>query len=228
LNPHSVYSLTQSFKTFAELIPKINPHLVWTHFAHSEGGLIANTALDLLSQRWDEKTKKFIKGHLVTFTYGAVKPIPMDHVLHANNIYSNHDIALTLGSIYLDTSLDKIKGPTYNSHKAFGGKRYNLTIVDSVTPIQDFIKMKLEMPKVMTLEERLNMSWYERLAQVPDLEGSPHLEYTLSKKALDLANEKAYAIEDHGFVEPTYKSALEKNVIFLKKLYKMHDHKKTP
>ena len=94
LNERAVYSLCQLFKTLADRLPTKNPKMKWAHFAHSEGGLIGNAALTLCSESWLTDTRRFLKNNVMTFTYGAVKPIPNEPVLKAINTYSTKDIAL--------------------------------------------------------------------------------------------------------------------------------------
>ncbi len=218
-NTSAVYSLCQTFYTFAERLTELHPNLIWTHFAHSEGGLIGSVALDLMNKCGNNKITKYLTEHLVTATYGAVKPIPTNHVLRAFNTYSDHDIALTFGQDYLDKSISKIKEKPYKSTKKVDGKTYHLTIVGSTTIAKDPIK--LEVPQVKTLEERLNMSIWEWLAQLENVESSPHLEREMRNAPKKVINGVTYAIDDHGFIEATYKQALKNNVSSLKTMYKM-------
>ena len=218
-NTPAVYSLCQTFYTFAEKLAELNPNLIWTHFAHSEGGLIGHVALDLMHKSGNNNITKYLREHLVTATYGAVKPIPTNHVLRAINTYSDHDIALTFGQNYLDKPLEEIKVKPYKSTKKVDEKTYHLTIVGSTTIPNDPIKFKLEMPPIKTLEERLNMSMWEWLAQLEHVESSRHLEYEMVNTPTKTINGITYAVTDHGFIEATYKDALKSNVTLLKNLY---------
>src|SRR6202022_1661711 len=73
------------FSTLAAKLPAVNKELLWAHFAHSEGGLIAKTALALLTR---ENYFDLFKEHLLLATYGAVLPTPEMHALVAINTYS--------------------------------------------------------------------------------------------------------------------------------------------
>ncbi|MCE5319035.1 MAG: hypothetical protein LLG04_16945 [Parachlamydia sp.] len=130
-NADSVYSLCQMIKTFADRIHKINPNVVWTHFAHSEGALIANAVLSLCNQGWLLDVQQYLKQHFVIATYGPVKPVPVEPVLDVVNTYSKRDIALFFASTYLDKDLDQITEDPYTSTKRHKGKTYKVTIVDS-------------------------------------------------------------------------------------------------
>lgn len=216
LNTSAVYSLCQTMKTIADRFSELGPNLIWTHFAHSEGGLIAHTALDIVTSSRDEKLKKYLREHLVTATFGPVKPVPTNPVLRALNTYSSSDIALTFGQSYLDKSVDQISNFPHTSIKMVDGKTYKVSIVKSTTKRNDPFKFALEPPPVKSLQELLDQSWWEWLARLDDLEGSKQLAYTPA-----LINRTAYAVADHGFIEDTYKKAIATNVGLLKRLYKM-------
>ena len=226
LNEKAVYSFCQMLKTFVDLIPKINPDLVWAHFTHSEGGLIANAVLSLCDQwGWLQDTKKYIKDHLAVATYGAIQPIPDGPVLVAINTYSSKDIALFFGKTYLDKDLDKITRMPYTSTKALSGKTYTITVVESKLPDNPVLKMKLELPPILTVEQRLQMTWFERLGHIPDLESSPYLAYAIDQKIIDTVNNTHHFIDDHGFAEVTYQKTLENNIYDLRKKYIVYDAK---
>ena len=77
----------QFFITLSEKLFKINPSVLWAYIGHSEGGLIAETALTMLSeQRWNS----YLKHNLLIATYGAVLPIPKSYA-KAINTYSSKD-----------------------------------------------------------------------------------------------------------------------------------------
>lgn len=67
----------------------INPQLFWAHVAHSEGGLIAQTALTLLH---NFRLIDYLKTRLFVLTYGAVLPTSKQQAMAINN-YSTGDIA---------------------------------------------------------------------------------------------------------------------------------------
>lgn len=226
MNERSVYSLCQMIKTFADRLPKINPNLIWAHFAHSEGGLIANVALTLCSQSWLKETMKYIKGHLITATYGAVQPIPNESVLTALNTYSSKDVVLLLSKKYLDRDLDKIVQMPYNSTKIYDGKTYSATVVESKLPDSPVLKTLLEPPSAMTVEQRCQMTLVEKLAHTLSLNGSTYLACAFDKTIVDTVNHTNTAINDHFFGEVTYQEVLKKNISDLKRDYGVYDAKR--
>lgn len=224
-NSRAVYSLCQLIKTFADLLPKINPQMVWTHFAHSEGGLIANAVLELCQQAWLRETQKYIKEHLITATYGPVKPIPQEYALESKNTYSNKDIALFFGRQYLDKELDKIENQSYESSKSYQGKTYKVTIINSLTSAEPFLNIKFEQPQILTLEQRLKMSWVEWMAHHHEIEDRSLIGNAINTAIVDKINATAFSITDHGFGEATYQAALLDDIKSFKKDYKVYDAK---
>lgn len=219
-NVNSVYSLCQMMKTFADILPKISPNMVWTHIAHSEGGLIANAVLTLCNNHmWLSDVQKYLKKHLIVATYGAVKPVPLEPILDAINTYSKRDVALFFGSLYVDKALDKITESPYTSTKKFRGYTYRVTVIDSMLSVEPMIN--IEMTTSLTLEQRVNMSWLNWLAYLQDCEDSPMVANAINRGIVDTVNNKAHAIQDHGFVEITYEQILKKNIDDFKKQYKV-------
>lgn len=115
LNAHSVIIFRQLVITLAKILPR---QVLWTHIAHSEGGLIArevltNSAYCLSKQNSSMRDisgnyisaycdiKGFCQRQLITVLYGAVGPVP-NVVLHAINNYSKYDVAMRFASKYLD------------------------------------------------------------------------------------------------------------------------------
>lgn len=86
----SICALQAMIKAVAPKLRSINPHLFWAHIAHSEGGVIAQTALSLLKN--DYNLIDYLRNRLFALTYGAVLPIPKQHAMAINN-YSTGDIA---------------------------------------------------------------------------------------------------------------------------------------
>lgn len=101
LNHLSLIMLRQMIVTFAKRMPLINPKMYWAHFAHSEGGLVANEVLTSSQFSFTSTEKQYFKNHMITATYGAVAPIP-DKVLKATNTYSADDVTMFFASKYLD------------------------------------------------------------------------------------------------------------------------------
>ncbi|MBA2369626.1 MAG: hypothetical protein H0V82_11465 [Candidatus Protochlamydia sp.] len=213
LNKLAVYSLCQMVKSFADLIPTINPNLLWTHFAHSEGGLIANAVLELCEQWWLENTRKYLENHLITVTYGAVKPIAKEYVLDAINTYSKNDIALFFGKHYIDKKLNEISVDNYESIKFYQGKTYRINVMDSTTKNEPVIHI----PERLSFEERLQLSFWEHLGH-QEL-ALPHSYDLISHHINDLA----YQIVDHGFAKSSYQKYFGQDVAYLRKTYKIYN-----
>ena len=219
LNEKAFFSLAGLMITMAEQLPKINPQLIWLHFAHSEGGLIASEVIDSL-ERWRLKdVQKTIKNQLVTSTYGPVKPIARESVLGATNTYSNKDIVLFFGEKFLNKPLDQITDEVYTSRKEVEGKTYDVTVVKSVTVENPLIGLKFQMPPVLSLEARLKLSFLEMLAYQQELADAPVVTYT----TIHFINQKHHAIKDHAFAEISYISALKRNIETLKVPYRVYD-----
>lgn len=215
-NKVAVYSLAQMIKTFADLLPKISPNTLWTHFAHSEGGLIANAVFDICSEWNYRETRDGFKKHMITATYGAVQPIADEHVLAARNTYTKNDIALFFGKNYIDKNIDDIK-PTdegYISRKIYYGKTYQVRVLNSTTEKKPFAYV----PEPLTFEERVQLSFFQNIGyQEMSL---PH-SYVASAS---LVNEIIYQIKDHGFTEDTYKNALKEDVKDFRRDFKIYNH----
>lgn len=102
LNTRSFLPLRQMFATFGDLLSTIRPRLLWTHIAHSEGGLLSKYCLTNTSWGLTTKQKMALKGNLITLLYGAVAPVPDETVKSATNTYSVKDIAFFFAKKYLD------------------------------------------------------------------------------------------------------------------------------
>lgn len=79
------------FRTFAKFLPK-DPNFFWLHIAHSEGTILANSALSNALTPIEEQD--FFRRHLHILTYGAVMPVPLRITKGALNTYSSEDITL--------------------------------------------------------------------------------------------------------------------------------------
>ena len=202
-NALGVYSLCQMFRTFAELIPEMNPNLIWAHFAHSEAGLIANAAFKAC-ERWrfndsQKNIKKNIENHMIAATYGAVKPIADNDVLLAINNYAKNDIALFFGKNYLDIDLDNIVGPVHVSNKIYQGKKYTVKITESVTKRNPWLKLPVEVE-------------------------NGHVQIR-SKFIFDIINNLIYSIEDHDFTNDSYREILKRDIKDFRVKFKIYSCK---
>ncbi len=232
LNQIAVYSLCQMFKTFAYLLPKINPNLLWTHFAHSEAGLIANAVFTLCEESWINlvEARKYIKNNLITATYGAVKPIPDDYVFYAMNTYSKTDVALFFGQNYLDRKYDDrllsqiSEDRPYDSVKNHQGKTYKIRLIESKTKHESYVKMP-DMPEVLTCEQRLSMTWLESIANLHELDDKTRITNLVNKNVSNEVNYFLYSIVDHGFEKDSYQSAFKNNVKYIRDLYGISNSK---
>lgn len=218
-NANAVRCLRQIKITFAELLSKINPSLRWLHLAHSEGSLISSVVHTLLEDWCLTEESQYLKKHLITATYGAVKPIADDFVLHAVNTYSKDDIALILGKTYLDIDLDKIDRFPYTSKKYYNGNHYTITVVNSLTE-KDIPLVKI--PNGLTRDQLNKISFLEWACYNDEMEDCSRLSALLSQKANDIAHSKT----DHGFKEKSYQETLNDNIKDFRRRYKIYDAKK--
>lgn len=216
LNKCAVFSLCKMMKTLADLLPQINPNLFWTHFAHSEAGLIANAALEVCYEEYlFRTTSDYLKDHLITATYGAVKPIPDDYTKHSINTYSKYDIALFFGKDYIDAEIEEMIKSSEPIKKEHKGKTYSIKVVDSkVEPIET-IKMPIKMPETLSMKQSLDLSFFEYVAYREEINAAPWG----TQVCVNLVNDFAHRIKDHSFAEATYKEELLRNANFFKKKF---------
>jgi hypothetical protein len=213
LNRSSVYSLCQTMSMLANVISKLNPNLLWVHFAHSEGGLIANAALEVCQYKLFTNTSEFLKNNLITSTYGAVKPIPDEYTKYSINTYSKNDIALFFGKNYIDSDLDEMIESQEPIKKKYKGYTYSIKVIDSLIERFETVKMPVEMPKRLSPREMMQLSFLEHLAYREEVDNAPWV----TQSCIDLANEFSYNVKDHGFEELTYKEQFVKDAYEFKK-----------
>lgn len=217
-NKSAVFSLCQMMRTLADLLPKINPNLFWAHFAHSEGGLIANAALEVCEDEWFFRdAQKYLKNNLITATYGAVKPIPNDYTKYSINTYSKHDIALFFGKDYIDLDLEEMIKSSKPVKKTYKGKTYTIKVIDSKVEFKEAIKMPVKMPERLSLKETLDLSFFEYVAYREEINAAPWG----TQACINLVNDFAHRIKDHGFEEASYKEELKVNADDFKEEYKI-------
>jgi hypothetical protein len=217
LNRGSVYSLCQTMATLASVVSKLNPNLLWVHFAHSEGSLIANAALEVCTNTFFSNTREYLKNNLITSTYGAVKPIPDEYTKYSINTYSKNDIALFLGKTYIDLNLDEMIESQEPIKKKYKGYTYSILVIKSMIERFETIKMPVEMPKRLSPREMMQLSLLEQLAYREEVDNAPWVTQT----CIDLVNEFSYNIKDHGFEELTYKEQFVKDACKFKIKYKI-------
>lgn len=117
----SIWQARQLFATLSTLLPQVNSSVLWTHVAHSEGGLIAKMALSRLEV--EEKSK--VKKHLICATYGPAAPVPKASAKITYNTYSEKDgVTGHYGRIYLSSQKN------VPEHK----REYNIKFVPSLIP----------------------------------------------------------------------------------------------
>ena len=129
-NNHTILFTRQLFATLAELLPTINPNALWTHIAHSEGGKIASMVVSPSLHALSKEHMSALNKHLITLTYGSVKPVP-NVTLQSINNYSTDDITLYFAKPYLDIEVNKIQKFPYPCEK---DKKCYVTIVKSLVP----------------------------------------------------------------------------------------------
>lgn len=189
-NHRSVFSLAILMKIMvAEIFPK-HPNMKWAHFAHSEGGLIAHTVMDIFKPDIsDPNQRKYIKDNLIIATYGAVRPVYNDLILLAMNTYSDQDIALShFGKDYFDMDIDLIQKRPYTCSKEVQGKKYTVKLVKSKL---DEIITPIRIPK------HNSSSWRPGFRT----KGDDFEELRVQ-----------YPIKDHGFLEISYQTALKGDI----------------
>jgi len=83
----NVYRMRLMLTTFADLIEKINPSLMWLHIIHSEAGAITHRAIKEMSQNH----RRSLKKRMIIAAYGPAIPIPKDFAKIVWNVYSDRD-----------------------------------------------------------------------------------------------------------------------------------------
>ena len=194
MNPNAVVLLRQLIITLAEVLPE---KILWAHIAHSEGGLIANQVLTTEQYKFDQKQTQFIKSRLLTFTYGAVAPVP-NVVFKAVNTYSIDDIAMRFAKNYLDKQPWK-KKKDYPRFQKYAANR------PQEKPIEQF-----------DANLYFDITAYERGYT------SEKNNYTLKIVKSEVDKKEQPRLEkDHGFTKGTYQLALERDMQALKEENKL-------
>lgn len=218
LNANSVMIFRQTLTTFARVISDflkknqlsantITPNFLWTHIAHSEGGLIVHEVLtaknyNLFQQ--DRGIDAFLKNHMIILTYGAVAPVP-NVVYFARNTYSRDDITMFFAKNYLD------KRPRPRSNDD-----------DELKKLAKQMHEHHFFPKSQSAE-----SIYTQLKSGTDkfyIQEYPHHSkkdnYSLTIVESEVPKPKQPKVEgDHAFAGDTYQKALEENIALLRKNY---------
>lgn len=194
----TICSTCELFNALAVKLPHINPHLLWAHFSHSEGGLIAKAILTMLEKR---SSKDYLQKHLLTSTYGGVLPISKQYAKYAVNTYSTADTATW---------------PRVQSYLAdLGTEAENYTIVP-VAPAESAFQSMLKPDK----EQFKKMSPGERCIYIPLLCAAGIGSLVLAQFA------KYYTGGgDHAFQGTTYQTALANNVKTLRKRFTFYNGK---
>ena len=213
LNKSAVFSLCQTFKTFAHLLPKMNPNLLWVHFAHSEGGLIANAALEACEECFFRDTHRYLKENFIGVTYGAVKPIADEYAKSALNTYSKNDIALFFGKDYIDSDIEEMVKKGEPIKKFYKGKTYTIKLIDCKTAFKPCVSMPVSMPERLSPKEFLALSFFERVAYRDEIDAAPWT----TKVCIDFVNDFFHRVKDHGFTEASYTEQLNKDANELKR-----------
>ena len=204
-NVPSIISLRQMFATFGTLLSQIRPRLLWTHIAHSEGGLLANRCLTNPHWGLTRHQKQHVRRHLITLLYGAVASVPDKEVLSATNTYSTKDIAFRYAKPYLD----KFPRPdtTYGDSQIFefaeGIHRLTPNNSGSVDQIAADLKRGRD-----AVYDQLYIKDYPHKSTKND--------HTVT--IVKCISKNLPLIEgDHGFINETYQNALKENLNALRK-----------
>ncbi len=137
-----ISATSQMFGAIVETINKINPELIWLHVAHSEGGLIAERAIENMTY----EQQNLLKQHLYLLTLGSARPVPHDNAFRAINIYSKTDYLARWISgdpsqdpnshIQTIPSASKWWQPSHYFDHAFHGKTYQGALNAQITDIR--------------------------------------------------------------------------------------------
>lgn len=113
------------FTKLATTLTEINPQLLWAHFAHSEGGLITETALTMLQTHI---ISRYFKTQLLVATYGPAFPTPKSYARMVINTYSSRD-AVTYPLSKIAFLILKRNPEEYNIRlvQSISNHRYNLS-----------------------------------------------------------------------------------------------------
>jgi RHS repeat-associated protein len=87
LETPTVKRTAQCMQAAVQTLHKINPNLVWFDIHHSEGGLIARRAVEMLPQ----EDRELMKQHWYCLAIGPAKMVPMNYGLGVYNVYSRKD-----------------------------------------------------------------------------------------------------------------------------------------
>lgn len=208
LNARSVFSIRQLIYTLKMRLPR---HVLWTHIAHSEAGLICSEILTTGQYRLalPDDCCKFIKNQLITLAYGAVSPIP-NKTLYSINTYSREDIALRFASKYLD------KHPKPAGHDDVVLKRWAKELRENPHPLN-------------THRSKSEDEIYQELMQSADqlfIKKYPHRSTKEGRTVTIVENLKPKhelpRLEgDHAFEGDTYQNALKEDIKDLIKKYRI-------
>ncbi len=83
----TVQRTRQMFTTMIDLLPNINPNLIWVHIQHSEGGLIGKLGIEGMT----DDRRKHLATQLCVIGLGSAEPMPSKYALKATDFYSEKD-----------------------------------------------------------------------------------------------------------------------------------------
>lgn len=202
-NPDGTFSLFHVIETLGEMLPKINPNLLWLHIVHSEGALIANEVFEACEKRrvrGKGNATNCMKNQLLVATYGAVRPVRKSYAFSALNTYSSQDIVLRIARKRFSIDFKDLPRNEYVEVEDREHNKYMIRLIDSLLPPPP--------PHPYVSEDVLNVD-------------SPIYFSPMALKALTLPEER----EDHTFTKPSYASALKNDVEKLKEGYQIYDCK---
>lgn len=203
LNHNAILFTRQLLDTLAEILSTVNPQLLWTHVAHSEGGLIVKEVLT--TQRYTlSRSQAALKKHLITATYGGVASTPNSVVRHAVNVYSCDDVTMRFAKKHLD----KVPWPD-TSYSDFQYRELAKTLhkrdpFQSEEQIFQLLKQRRD--------ERYRRYYIETYPYT-----STKGDYTVKiVKSLVPKNKQPFFERDHAFQGETYQTALKNDIIDLR------------
>jgi hypothetical protein len=215
LNPISVLAIRQMLLGMANILSSIkSSKVLWTHIAHSEGGLIVNEVLTGKAYHPSHQNYRFdnfIKEHLITLTYGAVAPIP-DVVKFAINTYSKEDIVTHR---YAINYLNKLPKPAEFEDEALIFDAVDLKLKNNIYKNSSLEEIVAQLKKQRIKDETIYITEY------PHPSTKDGYTLTVVKNEVPL-NQIPFGKRDHDFAGQTYQKALKEDINYIRKEYKIH------
>ena len=106
----------QMMSGFVDVLPEINPDILWGHVYHSEAGLIARNSIEGMT----DDRREWLRNHFIGKGFAPAAPLSTEHALEAVNYYSKKDrVTKRFGQRYI------------------GKENYDIRIVKCLTSSKD-------------------------------------------------------------------------------------------